>query len=377
MSEFTSFNPSLPRRVIAVIALAATLASAGLMKGGAAQASGREPRAAVCVPDAGVLPLDQPQAVAVDSAGNVYIDNFNGSEIDKLTPSGELSVFAGTGEAGSPTPGPATASELDYPIGLAADGLGNVYIDDAGNDVIEKVNPDGDLSIFAGILNHPGTPTAGIATSSELQSPIGLAADKIGDVYIADQGIEFGANNVIEKVNPAGELSIFAGETAASGMATPGPAVNSKLGYPQAVAVNKKGDVYIADTLNSAIEEVTPAGRLSIIAGDGFSSPPTPGPAKKSKLAGPDGVAVDNKGNVYVADSGNNMVERISPKGKLFIVAGTGQRGEPTRGQAVRSKLSLPVDVAVDSAGNVYIADTGNNDIVKVTPTYHLSVICR
>ena len=305
--------------------------------------------------------LSDPSGVATDSSGDVYIADQANGRIEEVTPSGTLSIIAGTGGQGPPTPGPATSSNLYNPAGVAVDSSGDVYISDGLAGVVAEV-ASGSLSIAAGLIDY-GPPTAGPATSSDLSDPSAVAADRVGDLYVADP-----LNDVIEKVTSGGTLSIFAG-TGRTGVPTAGPATSSDLNHPDGVAVDSSGNVYIADTINDVIEKVTPSGTLSIIAGTpGHHAPPTPGPATSSSLYHPAGVAVDGSGNVYIADTDNEMVEEVTTGGTLSIIAGTGTSGAPTPGPATSSDLSNPSGVAVDSSGNVYIADTNNQVVEKVTP---------
>ncbi len=300
-----------------------------------------------------------PQGIAVNSAGDVYVSDWAHQTVDEITPQG-VSIVAGIpGHIGAPTPGPATDSRLDEPFGLAVSKDGDLYIDDAGNDVIEKVTPAGTLSVVAGEVGKSGTPTPGPATSSELAAPtIGIAVDAHENVYIADQGTQNGPNNVIEKVTPAGTLSIFAGELAQSGEPTPGPATDSMLNEPQGVAVDGAGNVYIADTGNGVVEKVNTEGILSIYVSSYF----------------PQGVAASASGEVYVIGN-KNTVDKVEPAGQLSRIAGSGGAGEPTPGPATRSMLDQPNAGAVDSAGNLYISDQGNDMVEKVTPAGELSII--
>jgi sugar lactone lactonase YvrE len=302
-------------------------------------------------------------ALAVDGSGNIYVADFNNDVVEKITSSGILSVFAGDGIT-SPTsctalsPCPAAQVSLFEPDGVAVDGAGNVFIADFADHLVEKVTPAGSLSVFAGNGTN-GNPTPGPATGSDLGAPNGVGVDQAGDLFIAD------SNQFVEKVTPSGTLSIFAG-TGVGGAPTPGPATSSKLNEPNAVAFDSAGDAYIADVNNNVVERVTPSGTLSIVAGTGTGGAPTPGPATASKLNGPEGVAFDGAGNAYIADTGNNRVEKVTPAGTLSVFAGTGTAGLPTPGAATSSKLNGPGDVALDGAGNVDIADTNNGVIEEV-----------
>ena len=170
----------------------------------------------------------------------------------------------------------------------------------------------------------------------------------------------------ILKVTSSGILSIFAG-TGEIGSETPGTATSSKLNFPTGLAVDTAGDLYVADTYSNLISKITPLGSLSIVAGDGQLGPSTAGPATASALNNPGGVAVDGTGNVYVADAGNNIVEKVTPGGSLSIFAGDGQPGAPTTGPALSTDLSAPIDVATDRHDNVFIADEGNDDVEEVS----------
>jgi sugar lactone lactonase YvrE len=302
-----------------------------------------------------------------------------------LSPAGTLSIAAGVlGQAGAPSPGPATKSKLSDPSGVAVDRAGNLYIADPQNQVIEKVTPSGVLSVVAGVVGQSGAPAPGAATSSDLDDPVGVAVDGAGNLYVADYD-----NADVEKVTPAGTLSVVAGD-GQSGTPTPGPATSSGLSGPVAVAVDNSGTLYIADggadggnNANDVVEKVTPAGVLSIVAGEpGQSGAPSPGPAASSELGGPVGVAVDAAGNLYIADNdaanaSTSVIEKVTPSGTLSIVAGVpGQQpSAPTPGPATSSSIGLPGGVAVDSAGDLYIPDLSNSVVYKVTASGTLSVV--
>ncbi len=293
--------------------------------------------------------LSYPQGLAVDTSGNLYVVDPGAAEIDRVTPSGTLSIFVGngTGTSGAPTPGPATSSTLNNPQQAAFDSSGNLYIADANNNEVEKVTPSGTLSIFAG-TGTAGAPTPGPATASELHAPAGVAVDSNGNVYISDQG-----NNEIDKVTPSGTLSIFAtgfnapwniavdssnnvyvddwanqkvdkvtpggtvstiAGTGVAGNPTPGPATSSMVHSPQGIAVDASGNVYIGDSYAFDLLKVTPGGTLSVLAGTNSASGPTyGGPATSSAVRSPYGVAVDSSGVIYIADGSWRTVDRIGP----------------------------------------------------------------
>ncbi len=303
---------------------------------------------------------------ATNSAGTAVAGPFT---LSVTAPAGDILAVAGTGIQGEPSAGVATSSELEDPQLMTMDSSGNLYIADPPADVIEEVTASGTLSIFAGTPGSAGAPTAGPATSSELSEPTGVAVDGSGDVYIDDPG-----NRVVEKVTPSGTLSVFAGIVGSSAAPTPGPATNSGLGVPAGIGLDSSGDLYITDISHGDVEEVTPTGTLSIIAGTGTTGTPTAGPATSSQLGGPFGIAVDTSGDVYIADANGNRVEKVTPGGTLSIIAGTGTGGAPTAGVAVSSKLNSPYAVAVDSSGNLYIGDYNNHEVEKVTPGGTLSI---
>jgi sugar lactone lactonase YvrE len=289
--------------------------------------------------------LSSPSAVAVDSAGNMYIADTNNNVIEKVSPSGSLSIFAGTGTAGLPTAGPATSSELSGPNGVAVDSSGNVYISDGNNLDVEKVTPGGTLSIFAGVPGARGNAQSGVAaTSLHFYYPDAVAVDPTGDVYIADL-----ANNVIDEVNTSGINTIVAGQNQRGGTPSAGPATSTNIA-PTGLAVDGSGNFYISDARGKVLK-VT-AGTLSIYPGTSFSSPA--------------GLAVDSTGDLYVADSGHNEVAMVNTSGAVSVAVGTGAAGAPIAGPPTASPLSGPSAVAVDSSGTLYIADTNNSDIDRV-----------
>jgi hypothetical protein len=318
--------------------------------------------------------------VTFDSQGNAYISDVHNREVEKVTPLGQLSIIAGNGTEGLPTPGEgpnaARSSELGEPEGLAVNESGDVYIADFHAQVIEEVSPAGALSILAGKAGERGEPTEGPATSSKLSAPSDIALDSGGDLYIDDY-----QNDVIEKVTPQGQLSIIAGEVRQSGPPTEGPATQSTLNEPIGIAIDRtSGNLYIADEGNHVIEEVTPAGHLSVIAGrqttpgqPGEEGAPVEGPATSSPMFYPIGVAVDQSGDVYFSETdfiheSNCEVDAVIG-GQLRVIAGAGPCGAPTDGvPAVQSPLDFPFYIGFDNSGALYVPDSNNDTIERIAP---------
>ena len=301
-----------------------------------------------------------PTAVAVDAKGNLYI--VMGPRIGKVTPDGTATIVAGNGSWGySGDGGPATSAQLNGPSGVAADFSGNLLIADTLNNRIRKVAPDGTIWTVAGNGVHGYSGDGGPATGAELAGPSDVAVDLAGNLYIADNG-----NNRIRKVTPDGAISTVAGNGALGFSGDGGPATSAPLDYPIGVAVDAAGSLYVA--VVSGIRKVTPDGIISTIAGSGVNGHSGDGgPAVGARLNAPQGVAVDAAGNFYIADTSDNEIRKVMPDGTITTVAGTGAAGfSGDGGPATSAQLSSPGGVAVDASGNLYVVDTGNNRLRKV-----------
>ncbi len=318
---------------------------------------------------AALAQMDEPQGVAVDGQGNVYFTDFTSQRVRKITSSGTITTFAGyfsatitTGSTPVGDGGPATSAPLYYPVGLALDKQGNLYIAEYEEQRVRKVSPNGTITTFAGsgqvgIAGFSGD--GGPATAARLRYPSAVAVDGQGSVYIADEG-----NHRVRKVSPGGTITTIAGSGVAGFSGDGGPATSANLNYPQGVAVDAQGNVYIADTSNYRVRKVSPGGTISTFAGGG-SSLGDGGPATAAQLNAPKGVAVDGQGNVYIADTNDNRVREVSPGGTISTFAGGGSSlGDG--GPATSAELGQPSAVAVDGQGNVYIADTDNHRVRKV-----------
>jgi hypothetical protein len=276
-----------------------------------------------------------------------------------------MTTVAGNGGAGySGDNGPATSAQISAPSSVAVDPTGNVYVVDAGNWVIRKIDPRGIVHAFAGSGTDANKCCEGVPTAVGLDAPVGVAADGAGSVYIADALCA-----MVFKVDSASKLlTAVAGGVNANLNGDGGRATNTQLGAPSGVAVDRQGIVYISDSGTNTVRTVDRAGIIHTLAGNGAANyTGDEGPAKAAALSAPQGVAVDLVGNVYIADTGNNVVRRVDASGTIHTFAGTDTSGYAgDEGPATGAQLLSPTGVAADSYGDLYIADTGNNVIRQV-----------
>ncbi len=310
--------------------------------------------------------LGQPRGVVFDTHGNLFIDDDWNNRIRKVSPSGVITLVAGNGATSfGGDGGPATAAAMNGPGPCVVDALGNVYIADYYNYRIRKVNTAGIITTYAGNGGAGFTGDGGAATAAAIDFPWGVAVDAAGNLYIGAQ-----ASNRIRKVSPSGIITNFAGTGTPGFSGDGGAATAAELNIPNGLTVDGAGNVYIADVGNSRIRKVTPAGIISTIAGNGTAGWAGDGfAATSAKINLPYSIAVDAAGNVYIADNGNNVIRKINTSGIISTYAGNGTVGfSGDGGPATAAELNYPYSVAVDSAGHVFIADSYNNRIRAVMP---------
>jgi trimeric autotransporter adhesin len=309
--------------------------------------------------------LNSPRGVSVDSAGNLYIADYGNGRIRKITPDGVITTIAGNGSPGSNGDGgQAIYAQIGLPNSVAVDSSGNLFMSDNMNYCIRKVTLDGVISTVAGNGKHGYSGDGGEATSAQLDRPEGVAVDFSGNVYIADLW-----NCRIRKVTPDGIITTIAGNGTRGSIGDGGLAALAQLDRPMGVAVDSARDIYIADTFNHCIRKVTLDGVIATVAGNATRGPMGDGgQAISAQLWNPQGVIVDSTGNLYIADTDNRRVRKVTPNGVITTVAGNGSYGSSGDGGQATSAQLTPNAIAIDSAGNLYIADTWNHRIRKVTP---------
>jgi len=324
--------------------------------------------------------------VLEDGSGNVlataYVSGFGNGSVVGFAP-GTINTVAGnyglgwgyTGDGGQ-----ATSAQLTFPFGVALDGAGNLYICDQGNQVVREVGTNGVINTVAGNRGDGAgySGDLGPATSAQLNYPQGIVLDGAGNLYIADA-----YNNVIRMVTPGGTITTVAGnhQSGAGYSGDGGQATSARINNPISIALDGAGNLYIADNYNQVIRKVTPAGFISTVAGNQASGPGyggDGGQATSAQLNYPDGVAVDSSGNLYIADSTNNVIRKVTPGGVISTVAGNQSLGfgySGDGGQATSAQLNHPYDVKLDAAGNLYIVDSYNGVVRKVTPGGIISTV--
>jgi streptogramin lyase len=302
-----------------------------------------------------------PQGVAVDSAGNVYVADTSNYTIRKVTPAGVVSTLAGRAWSAGSTNGTGANARFNYPSGVAVDTSGTVYVADTSNHTIRKITPGGVVSTLSGLAGSWGY-ADGTSTNARFNHPYGVAVDSTGSLYVADTS---GCN--LRKITPAGEVGTLAGLAGCAGNAE-GTGSAARFSNPAGVAVDSAGSLYVADSANHTIRQVTPAGGVSTLAGvmpGSYGS--VDGTGANARFNGPSGVVVDSAGNVYVADSNNQTLRKTTPAGVVSTLAGqTGSTGGAD-GTGADARFWWPSGLAMDGAGNLYVADTLNFTIRKVT----------
>jgi len=307
-----------------------------------------------------------PCGLAFDSSGNLFVgDSFN-SRVRKIDTSGNVSTVAGNGTKGYfGDTGAATSGGISYPCNLAVDKSNNLYIADAPNHAVRKVSSSGTLTTFAA-GHEPGfAGDGGNAVDARVNYAGGVAVDNAGSVYISDTN-----SNRIRKVTTDGIINTFAGTDGTGLVGDGGPALSAHFDNPLALAVDAAGNLYVADTYNHAIRRITLDGTITTVAGNGslgFSG--DGGLATKAQLNYPKGVAIGADGVIYIADTFNDRIRAVAPNGTISTIGGGGYFGDAgDGGPALQAILKFPAGIAVDGAGNVYIADTQNNKIKILTP---------
>lgn len=289
--------------------------------------------------------FNYPSGIALDKDGNIYVADEKNNSIRKISAEGNVITIAGKGFNG--------------PSGLVADNLGNIYVADCFNHMIKKILPSGLVITLAG-SGQAGDFDNSIGSRAMFRYPVSLALDKKGNVYVADEG-----NNKIRKISPDGSVSTFAG----NGIAGSADHANGKLAgfsQPNGIALDHAGNLYVADQLNHKIRKISPGGSVSTFAGTGMAGSANHFSPTLASFNHPRGIALDEAGNVYVGDVGNQQIRKIDLDGEVRTFAGSGAAGSSDHNNGLLATFYFPNSMAIDKSGIMYIADCLNNKIRKI-----------
>jgi sugar lactone lactonase YvrE len=311
-----------------------------------------------------------PWAVAVDDAGNIYVADSGNHIIRTITPTGFVRTLAGLAGVPGSADGLGNSARFFQPQGVALDSAGKIYVTESGNNTVRKITPDGLVSTLAGSASPAGY-ADGISSQARFSAPQGIAVDGATNIYVAESG-----NNTIRKITPAGQVSTLAGAAGGAG-SEDGTGAEARFSGPQGIAADSVGNIFVADSGNNTIRKITPAGLVSTLAGLAGTPGTADGYGSEARFYYPWGVAVDSLDNVYVADSWNNTIRKITPGGIVSTMAGLPGATGSKDGVGSGALFSGPQGIAVDSLGNVYVADSRNGSIRKITPAGVVSTLAQ
>jgi sugar lactone lactonase YvrE len=294
--------------------------------------------------------FDQPAGLAVDSSGNIFVADKDNDVIRMITSAGVVTTVAGTAGSSGTTDDTGAAARFNLPTGVAVASGGVIYVADSGNDVIRKIASGGVVTTLAGATSTPGY-VDGTGTAAEFSSPNGVALDASGNLYVADTG-----NNAIRKVTSGGVVTLFAGTPPNAGSAD-GTGIGVTFYQPIGVAVDSSGNVYVTDSGNHTVRKITSGGTVSTIAGRAAAPGSSDGTGPQALFHSPRGIAVDSGGNLFVADSENSTVRKITPAGVVTTIGGSPGDFASAQGTGPTALFDIPVGIAIDGSGNLYVSN--------------------
>jgi streptogramin lyase len=297
-----------------------------------------------------------PKGVAVDRAGNSYVADYFNDTIRKISPADEVVTIAGSpGKIGSDD-GNGSAARFYLPTGVAVDSAGNIFVANTSNDTIRKITPEGDVTTFAGKAGQRGA-RDGVGSEARFDNPNQLAFDPADNIYVADTH-----NRIIRKITPDAVVTTVAGLANVSG-SEDGTGSEARFNDPAGVAADGFGNLYLADSTNHTIRKIAPGAVVTTFAGTAGRYGTDDGVGAAARFKTPEGVAVDGAGNVYVADTFNYRMWRINRDAVVTTIAGGSDYAGVYDGTGRAVGFNEPWGVAADSAGNVYVADSRNHTI--------------
>lgn len=313
--------------------------------------------------------FSSPSGIAIDSAGNVYVaDTFNNT-IRKITPGGVVSTFAGTPGVTGGMDGTGAAAQFNAPIGVAVDSSDNVYVADSGNNTIRKITPGTVVTTLAGLAGSAGS-TDGTGSGARFNGPRAVAVDSAFNVYVADT-----FNHTIRKITPGGVVTTVAGLALNPG-STDGTGSAARFRDPKGIAVDTAGNIYVGDTFNDTIRKITPGRVVTTLAGVAGSVGSSDGSPAAARFSAPTALTVDASGNLFVDDTNNETIRRVRPNGFVTTVGGSPGLAGSTDGSGAAARFNAPQGITVSPNGTLFIGDTGNDTVrLGMPPTAQLTNI--
>ncbi len=309
--------------------------------------------------------FSNPSGIVADGHGNLYVSDTYNFTIRKVTTAGVVTTFAGTAGTNGFTDGTGAAAKFYYAQGITIDGSGNLYVGDTDNEAIRKITtPGAVVTTFAGGVFGSNN---GTGTAAQFASPEGLGIDGNGNIYVADSD-----NEEIRKITPTAAVTTIAGVVEVTGSTDGGPATNvPEFNTPEGVAFDANDNVYVADTANNTIREITPTGTVTTIAGKAGTTGTTNGTGSAIRFNTPTSLDFDSNGNLFVADSGNDTIRKLTHSGSTWTsttFAGTAGTAGAVNATGTAASFSTPTGIAIDTSNNIYVADSVNDLIREITP---------
>jgi sugar lactone lactonase YvrE len=306
----------------------------------------------------------QPQGVAVDPSGNLYVADSDNETIRKISPTGVVTTLAGApGETGG-ADGSGSQARFNFPSSLVVDGAGNLFVADANNHTIRKVTPAGAVTTLAGAAGVSGS-ADGTGGAARFNRPEGIAVDPAGNLYIADAG-----NHLVRKISPAGLVSTVSGSAEAAG-SVDGTGSAARFGTPFRIAVDAAGTLYVTDSTNWDIRKITPGGTVTTLYYGHYESLY----GRRAPTNVPTGIAVTASGRIFFADSETGTIDELGPSGEVTILAGTEGTPGSADGTGPAARFNNPRGLTADAAGYLFVADRDNNTIRKVSPAARVTTV--
>ncbi len=303
--------------------------------------------------------FNYPSSAAVDSSGNLYVADYGNNTIRKITSSGVVTTIAGaSGQAGSAN-GTGNTARFDHPISTSIDSSGNIYVADHVGHTIRKITSSGVVTTIAGLAGQPGS-TDGTGNAARFNYPNSATVDSSGNLYVADYG-----NNTIRKITSSGVVTTIAGASGQAGSAD-GTGNAARFDHPISTSLDSSGNIYVADHVGHTIRKITSSGVVTTIAGLAGQSGSADGTGNAARFNYPSSAAVDSSGNLYVADYGNNTIRKITSSGVVTTIAGASGQAGSADGTGNAARFDYPISTSIDSSGNIYVADHVGHTIRKI-----------